>query len=91
MNTVDPDLAAMIDGVFADHHKTSDRAAPGARVRHDAEFWQRLDSLGLVRLTGPEGSGGSGAGWSEAADCSVPRYTTVYAPRLPNTTCWRAG
>ncbi|MGE2728919.1 acyl-CoA dehydrogenase family protein [Mycolicibacterium vaccae] len=47
----------MMDGVFAQH----------SRERDHQKLWEHLDELGLVRLTGPESSGGSGAGWPEAA------------------------
>ena len=50
--SVDADLAAMMDSVFAD---LRDNTPSGA------ELWSRLDDLGLVRLTGPESAGGSGA------------------------------
>lgn len=62
---VDPDLAAMMDAVFADHRESH---PPAEQVGHDAELWSALDELGLVRLTGGEESGGSGAGWAEAAE-----------------------
>ena len=52
---VEPALAEMMDAVFAEHGR-------------DADVWRRLDELGLVRLTGAENSGGSGAGWTEAAE-----------------------
>ncbi|WP_349268427.1 acyl-CoA dehydrogenase [Mycolicibacterium parafortuitum] len=52
---VDPALAEMMDAVLAEHGT-------------DAGLWRRLDDLGLVRLTGAEESGGSGAGWNEAAE-----------------------
>lgn len=52
---VDPALAEMMDAVFAEHGR-------------DGDLWSRLDGLGLVRLTGAEESGGSGAGWHEAAE-----------------------
>ncbi|MGV0740384.1 acyl-CoA dehydrogenase family protein [Mycobacterium syngnathidarum] len=68
MNTVDLDLAAMMDGVFADYRETHAGAAPGTRIAYDRTLWQRLDSLGLVRLTGAEETGGSGASWLEAAE-----------------------
>ncbi|KWX56835.1 acyl-CoA dehydrogenase [Mycobacterium sp. NAZ190054] len=55
MPGVEPALAQMIDAVFAEHST-------------DPDLWRRLDGLGLVRLTGPEESGGSGAGWFEAAE-----------------------
>ena len=44
-----------MNAVFAEHGR-------------DADVWHRLDQLGLVRLTGAEHSGGSGAGWMEAAE-----------------------
>lgn len=52
---VDAALADMMDAVFAEHG-------------HNTDLWHRLDGLGLVRLTGDEDSGGSGAGWYEAAE-----------------------
>lgn len=52
---VDRALADMMDAVFAEHGR-------------EADLWHRLDGLGLVRLTGSEESGGSGAGWFEAAE-----------------------
>lgn len=52
---VDPALVEMMDAVFAEH-------------RGDPALWQQLDKLGLVRLTGREDVGGSGAGWYEAAE-----------------------
>ncbi|TRW88388.1 acyl-CoA dehydrogenase [Mycolicibacterium sp. 018/SC-01/001] len=52
---IDTALADMMAAVFAEH---------GA----DADLWDRLDALGLVRLTGSEATGGSGAGWPEAAE-----------------------
>lgn len=61
---VDAELTAMMDAVFADHRESR----PAGPVRLDAELWSRLDDLGLVRLTGPESVGGSGAGWPEAAE-----------------------
>ncbi len=60
---VDADLTAMMDAVFADHRENHASVATGP----DTALWSRLDDLGLVRLTGPESAGGSGAGWPEAA------------------------
>ena len=62
---VDPALVDMMDAVFAEY-----RAAhpPAVAAQHDPELWRRLDELGLVRLTGAEQSGGSGASWFEAAE-----------------------
>lgn len=65
---VDSELASMMDGVFADYHKTVTRAVPGEGLTLDRTLWSRLDELGLIRLTGSEQSGGSGAGWLEAAE-----------------------
>lgn len=62
MSAVDPELVEMMSAVFAAHRE---RHQPGEGV---AELWGRLDELGLVRLTGSEESGGSGAGWAEAVE-----------------------
>lgn len=61
---VDPDLLAMMDAVFADHRESRHPTASGEL---DRELWSALEELGLARLTGSEESGGSGAGWPEAA------------------------
>ncbi|HTQ21755.1 acyl-CoA dehydrogenase family protein, partial [Mycobacterium sp.] len=53
--SVDPALVEMMGAVFAEYAE-------------DPKLWQRLDELGLVRLTGAEEHGGSGAGWLEAAE-----------------------
>lgn len=67
-SAVDPELATMIDGVLAEYRNSAATVAAGQRRRCDRDLWQRLDSLGLVRLTGAECDGGSGAGWAEAAE-----------------------
>ncbi|WNG79689.1 acyl-CoA dehydrogenase family protein [Mycobacterium sp. ITM-2016-00316] len=65
VTAVDTDLVSMIDTVFADHRESRPAdSAPG----FDAELWHKLDELGLVRLTESETTGGSGAGWAEAAE-----------------------
>lgn len=57
---VDPDLTAMIGDVLA--------GFSGPTVEPDpVAVWRTLTEVGLARLTAPEGSGGSGAGWAEAA------------------------
>lgn len=62
---IDPDLAQMMDAVFAECREGH---PPAGALRRDDELWQRLDGLGLARLTGAEETGGSGAGWLEAAE-----------------------
>lgn len=57
---VDPDLTAMIGDVLARHSGPTMDPDPGA-------VWRTFADLGLARLTAPETSGGSGAGWAEAA------------------------
>ena len=62
---VEPALVEVMDGVFAQHHQPH---APTTATGPDSALWRHLDELGLVRLTGAEQSGGSGAGWDEAAE-----------------------
>ena len=62
---VDPDFTALVDKVFADHAARLPADAPLDAA--DPTFTDRLESLGLARLTAPESSGGSGATWREAA------------------------
>lgn len=62
---VDPALIDMMRAVFGAYRTTR---SSEAAVDRDAHLWHQLDELGLVRLTGPERSGGSGAGWHEAAE-----------------------
>ncbi|MBW0016703.1 MAG: acyl-CoA/acyl-ACP dehydrogenase [Mycobacterium sp.] len=64
----DPALIDMMDAVFAEHAQNPD-------------LWQRLDELGLVRLTGAEEHGGSGAGWFEAAELLAAAVR--HAARIP--------
>lgn len=68
MFEIDTALADMMAAVFAEH---------GA----DSDLWDRLDALGLVRLTGAEDSGGSGAGWAEAAE--LMSAAVRHAARIP--------
>src|SRR5689334_2738278 len=65
---VDPALTDMMAAVFAEHGG-------------DSDLWDRLDALGLVRLTGAESSGGSGAGWPEAAE--LLSAAVRHAARIP--------
>ncbi|CAJ1498415.1 acyl-CoA dehydrogenase family protein [[Mycobacterium] kokjensenii] len=62
---VDPGLIALFDEVFADYRATHPHADSSTR---DTELWVKAEQLGVVRLTGSEDSGGSGAGWYEAAE-----------------------
>ena len=57
---VDPDLTTMIGDVLS--------GFSGPTVDPDpAAVWRTITEVGLARLTAPEESGGSGAGWAEAA------------------------
>ncbi|ULE35422.1 acyl-CoA dehydrogenase [Mycobacterium sp. IDR2000157661] len=68
----------MMEAVFTEYRD----AHPNAPVAHrDAGLWQRLDELGLVRLTGAEDVGGSGAGWFEAAE--LLSAAARHAVRIP--------
>ncbi|WP_349269512.1 acyl-CoA dehydrogenase family protein [Mycolicibacterium parafortuitum] len=78
MSTVDADLVEMMDGVFAAHRDTH---PPADAARVDRALWSRLDDLGLVRLTGAEQHGGSGAGWYEAA--ALTAAAVHHAVRIP--------
>jgi alkylation response protein AidB-like acyl-CoA dehydrogenase len=62
---VDPDFAALTEEIFADHAAALSADTP----LHSANpaFAERLESLGLARLTTPEAAGGGGATWREAA------------------------
>jgi alkylation response protein AidB-like acyl-CoA dehydrogenase len=62
---VDPDFTALVDEVFSDYAATLSADAPLEDA--DPAFAERLESLGLARLTTPESAGGSGATWREAA------------------------
>ncbi|QLL10314.1 acyl-CoA/acyl-ACP dehydrogenase [Mycobacterium vicinigordonae] len=67
----------MMDSVFAEYRVKH----PEVAVRRDPDLWQRLDELGLVRLTGAEEHGGSGAGWFEAAE--LLSAAARHAVRIP--------
>ncbi|GEE01652.1 acyl-CoA dehydrogenase [Gordonia spumicola] len=63
---VDSDLQAMLADVFTAHR---DALAEAPRtVTWDDDLWATLTELGLTRLTGSDDAGGSGAGWTEAAE-----------------------
>ena len=57
-NTVDKELIDLVDSLFG-------QAADSGEDHRS--IWGTLSELGLARLTGDESSGGSGAGWGEAA------------------------
>ncbi|WP_083283128.1 acyl-CoA dehydrogenase family protein [Humibacillus sp. DSM 29435] len=61
----DPDLVDVLVDLFDDYR--SSRPGPSVNLAFDADLWGRLDALGLTRLSASEASGGSGAGWLEAA------------------------
>ncbi|MEP9385066.1 acyl-CoA dehydrogenase family protein [Nocardioides sp. KR10-350] len=63
--TVDPDLVATIRDVLSASAPTP--RDPGSGVGLDVALWDKLESLGLARLTGDEAEGGSGATWHESA------------------------
>ncbi|WP_255799538.1 acyl-CoA dehydrogenase family protein [Mycobacteroides abscessus] len=75
---VDPALVAMMNDVFADYRATHPVAGCSGR---DAGLWDRLADLGLVRLTGAEACGGSGASWYEAAELLTA--SVRHAVRIP--------
>ncbi|OBG79973.1 acyl-CoA dehydrogenase [Mycobacterium sp. E802] len=73
--SVDADLVEMMSAVFAAHRE---QHQPGEAVD---ELWARLRELGLVRLTGSEDSGGSGAGWAEAVE--LLRAAAFHGVKVP--------
>lgn len=82
--TVDAELVAMMNAVFADH-----RTAHGPTA--GPELWDQLRTLGLARLTGTEETGGSGAGWHEAAVLMAAAVRSGIRTGLPEhdlLACW---
>ncbi|KWX66350.1 acyl-CoA dehydrogenase family protein [Mycobacterium sp. NAZ190054] len=78
----------MMDGVLAAHR--GNRPPTGTATR-DPELWDKLDGLGLVRLTGTPAGGGSGAGWPEAAAliaASVRHAVRLPLPEHDLLACW---
>ncbi len=67
-STVDRELVDMMEAVFAGYRSSHDSGPADARIDYDRALWHRLDELGLVRLTGAEQSGGSGASWRESTE-----------------------
>lgn len=83
--SVDPDLVDMMSAVFAAHRE---RHGPTEGLD---ELWSQLGELGLVRLTGAERSGGSGAGWAEAAEllrAAAWHATSVPVAEHDLLACW---
>ncbi|MDV7245252.1 MULTISPECIES: acyl-CoA dehydrogenase family protein [Rhodococcus] len=62
---VDPDLVEMMKSVFTAHR--DDAADSAEPAKFNPQLWRTLDELGLVRLTGSETHGGSGADWHAAS------------------------
>lgn len=60
---VDPDFAAMVDRLFAEHTASVRYDVPDGGI--DRNAWARMEALGLTLLTTPEERGGSGARWAE--------------------------
>lgn len=58
--TIDPDLANLMTDLVSGFSGPTVEPAPDA-------VWATLTGVGLARLTAPGESGGSGAGWAEAA------------------------
>ena len=63
--SADPDLVAVLTELFADYRAT--RPAREAHVELDRDLWDRLEALGLTRLTAAPDRGGSGGTWVDAA------------------------
>jgi acyl-CoA dehydrogenase len=79
LTAVDQDLVDMLDTVFARHREQHE---PGTeKAVWDLGLWAKLADLGLTRLTGREESGGSGAGWFEAAE--LLRASASHGVRVP--------
>ncbi|MFV9455683.1 acyl-CoA dehydrogenase family protein [Rhodococcus sp. NM-2] len=77
--TVDADLTDMMSAVFSAHRERN--GPENGTATCDPSLWAQLDELGLVRLTGREDTGGSGAGWYEAAE--LVRAAASHGVRVP--------
>jgi acyl-CoA dehydrogenase len=75
---VDSAVTDMIDAVFTECRQTH---SPTRCAERDDAMWRTLDDLGLLRLTGAENAGGSGAGWYEAAELLAA--TVRHGVRIP--------
>lgn len=65
-DTMTDELRTLAREVLGDHVSSHQQAAQVERDL-DPDLWHTLTELGLTRLTGSEETGGSGAGWAEAA------------------------
>ncbi|KWX56498.1 acyl-CoA dehydrogenase family protein [Mycobacterium sp. NAZ190054] len=65
--TIDSDLADLIRQIFGAGDVTDRLSQTTDGVAFDDGLWKQLADLGLVRLTGTEAAGGSGASWYECA------------------------
>lgn len=59
----EPEFVALLTDVLGRHRPDPSRTGG----EFDRPLWDLLDELGLVRLSGSEAGGGSGAGWHDAA------------------------
>lgn len=59
---IDEDLQEMLDSFLAEYKESGG----GKEGELDSSLWGQLEELGLLRLTGSEDKGGSGATWAEA-------------------------
>ncbi|TQM32570.1 acyl-CoA dehydrogenase family protein [Nocardia bhagyanarayanae] len=75
---VDRDLSDMMSAVFARYRE---QHPPEKVATWDDGLWSALTDLGLTRLTGSEATGGSGAGWTEAAE--LLRAAATHGVRVP--------
>ncbi|MGM7648753.1 acyl-CoA dehydrogenase family protein [Nocardia sp. JW2] len=78
MSAVDRDLTDMMSAVFARYRE---QHPPEKVATWDDDLWSRLGDLGLTRLTGSATTGGSGAGWAEAAE--LLRAAATHGVRVP--------
>ncbi|MFF1966312.1 acyl-CoA dehydrogenase family protein [Streptomyces sp. NPDC058232] len=78
-DAVDPTLVDTVNNLFSRTGPTERDPVTG--VAFDRTLWNKLDELGLARLTAPEDQGGSGAGWRESA--AVVGAAASHAVSLP--------
>ena len=71
------EFVALLEDVLGRHRP--DPSRPGGEF--DRALWELLDDLGLVRLSGSEAGGGSGAGWHDAA--ALHEQVAAHGIQLP--------